>query len=123
MLGRYQMRRGARADELPAGIRKDTRHHTRHVLRPESDCVKRFLAGELPWEGFRDAYRTTIWARMADDPAPFDALAELARTGDVWLGCACPTKRQPDVTHCHTWLALELMKQAYPDLEVRFPEP
>jgi hypothetical protein len=28
----------------------------------------------------------------------------------------------PDVRRCHTWLALELMKELYPELEVRFPD-
>jgi len=122
MLGRYQMRRGARAEELPDGIRQDTRRHTRHVLRPERSMVARFLAGECDWTQFRAAYEATVRARMAEQPEAFERLAELAREQDVWLGCSCPTKANPDVRHCHTWVALELMAAAYPDLVVRFPE-
>ena len=51
----------------------------------------------------------------------FDELAELARNNDVYLGCNCPTQRQPDVRHCHTVLALAFLRQHYPDLDVRFP--
>lgn len=123
MLSRYHMRRGARSDELPQGIRQDTRRHTSHVLRPDRDRVDRFLGGQIDWPTFRAAYEATIRARMAEDPDAFDALAELAREHDVYLGCSCPTKASPDVRRCHTWIALELMQQAYPDLEIRFPEP
>lgn len=122
MLGRYQMRRGARAEELPAGVRQDTRRHTRHVLRPDRARVDGLLAGTVTWPEFRAAYEATVRARMAEDMAPFETIASLARDGDVWLGCSCPTKANPDVRHCHTWVALELMSVAYPDLDVRFPD-
>ena len=122
MLARYQMRRGAKAEELPDGVRQDTRRHTRHVLRPEREVVARYLGGTLSWEAFRASYEATVRARMEEVPQAFDALAELARRGDLYLGCSCPTKANPDVRHCHTWVALELMQAAYPDLEVRFPD-
>lgn len=122
MLARYQMKRGAKAADLPEGIRQDTRHHTQHGLRPPSELVTRLLAGTIPWEDFRVGYLAAVRERMVADRQPFDALAELARHESVHLGCSCPTKRQPHVQHCHTWLALELMQEAYPDLEIRFPD-
>jgi uncharacterized protein YeaO (DUF488 family) len=121
MLTRYQMKRGVPAARLPRGVRQDTRHHTRHVLRPPPALVRAYLAGELSWERFARGYREAVAARFAADRAAFDRLAALARTRDVYLGCSCPTKRNPDVRRCHTWLALELMRDAYPDLDVRFP--
>ena len=51
---------------------------------------------------------------------PFDGLA---RRPDVYLGCSCPTKTNPDVRRCHTWLALEFIRERCPELDVRFPEP
>lgn len=121
MLGRYTMKRGAKASELPAGIRQDTRKHTRHLLRPTAEMVHGALSGETSWDDFAVSYRALIAERRQKDPAAFDALAAQAREADVWLGCSCPTKHQPDVRRCHTWLALEVMRDAYPDLDVRFP--
>ena len=122
MLARYTTKRGVPAADLPAGVRQDTRKHTHHVLRPEADAVEAYLAGELPWERFAERYRAVVRARYAEDPAPFDALARLARDGDLFLGCSCPTKTVPDVRRCHTWLALDFMAETYPDLDVRYPE-
>lgn len=124
MLSRYQMRRGARAADLPEGVRQDTRKHTRHVLRPTDAIVKAYLAkpSDAAWAKFAERYRALLEQRFAEDRAPFDELARLARETDVWLGCSCPTKANPSVRHCHTWLALEFMRERYPDLEVRMPE-
>lgn len=124
VLSRYQMRRGARADELPKGIRQDTRKHTKHVLRPTAAIVKAYLAKptDAAWAKFAAQYRAILEERFAADRAPFDELARLARENDVFLGCSCPTKANPDVRHCHTWLALEFMRERYPDLDVRMPE-
>lgn len=123
MLTRYQMARGVPASKLPKGIRQDTRKHTQHVLRPTEAMVKEVLGApsDAAWARFAKRYRELITSRIAEDPAPFDALADLARTNDVYLGCSCPTKTNPDVRRCHTWLALELMKERYPDLDVRMP--
>jgi hypothetical protein len=123
VLARYQMARGVPASELPDGIRQDTRKHTHHVLRPSEEIVARYLAApsDAAWARFAKEYRALIAERIAADPAPFDALAELARTHDVYLGCSCPTKKNPTVRHCHTWLALELFRERYPDLDVRMP--
>lgn len=97
--------------------------HTRHVLRPEAARVKDYLAapGDAAWTRFARAYRATLAERFASDRGAFDAIAALAREGDVYLGCSCPTKRNPSVRRCHTWLALEFFRARYPDLEVRMP--
>jgi uncharacterized protein YeaO (DUF488 family) len=123
MLGRYQMRRGARAAELPAGSRQDTRKHTRHPLRPTEEMVAAYLAepSDAAFERFRDAYQAEVRGRFAADEGAFLALAEAAGRGPVHLGCSCPTRRNPDVRRCHTWLALELMEELFPALDVRFP--
>jgi hypothetical protein len=54
-------------------------------------------------------------------PSPFEAIAEIATREDVWIGCSCPTKRNPDVRRCHTFLALEFRAERLPDLEVVWP--
>jgi uncharacterized protein DUF488 len=123
MIARYRIVRGARptGEPLPAGVRQDTRKHTRHVLRPEAAMVQAFLAapGDAAFRTFRAAYLELLERRFAEDRRPFDELAELARGTDVYLGCNCPTTKQPDVRHCHTWLALGFMKRCYRELEVR----
>ena len=124
-LGRYRIVRGRRApdDPLPAGIRQDTRKHTSHVLRPDPRAVGEVLEdpSAAAWRSFAREYRALIARRRAEDPGPFDALARLAREQDVWLGCNCPTAKNPDVRRCHTFLALEVMERAYPDLEIVWP--
>ncbi|MBC8073420.1 MAG: hypothetical protein IAG13_34185 [Deltaproteobacteria bacterium] len=122
MLGRYTMKRGVRAASLPVGLRQDTRKHTRHVLRPSAELVARVLAPDADdgeWQRFATAYRALLEQRFAEDRGPFDALAELARTHDVWLGCSCPTAKNPDVRRCHTALALAFMRAHYPELDIR----
>ena len=125
MLGRYRIVRGKRPpeDPLPEGVRQDTRKHTRHVLRPEADDVLAYLEApsEAAWKRLKRAYRATLDERLAQAPEAFDRLAELARAGDLWLGCSCPTARNPDVNRCHTVLALEFLAERYPGLEVRWP--
>ena len=123
MLTRYQIARGVPAARLPAGVRQDTRKHTRHVLRPTTAMVTRYLAAPsaAAWARFAKAYRALLAARFAADRRGFDALAARARTEDVYLGCSCPTAHNPDVRRCHTWLALEFFRAHYPELEVRMP--
>ncbi|HET6585935.1 MAG TPA: hypothetical protein VFG69_20905 [Nannocystaceae bacterium] len=124
MLSRYTIVRGAKASALPPGIRQDTRKHTRHVLRPTAEMVERLLADaqdDARWRAFATRYRALLAERFAGERERFDALAELARTDDVLLGCNCPTAKNPDVRHCHTTLALAFMKAKYPDLDVRTP--
>ena len=125
MLARYTMERGKPASELPQGSRQDTRKHTRHCLRPAAELVARFLdaPGDGAWSQFEAEYAAALEQRFTDDPSPFDRLAELASREDVYLGCSCPTKKNPDVWHCHTVLALGFMRRKYPELEVVMPEP
>ena len=70
---------------------------------------------------FARDYRALLDQRAADDPAPFDALAQQARDADVYLGCSCPTQKNPDVANCHTAHALRFMAERYPDLQVEHP--
>ena len=70
---------------------------------------------------FAADYRRLLAARRRERPEAFDALARAAREGDLWLGCNCPTARNPDVRRCHTFLALAFLSTAYPDLEVAWP--
>lgn len=127
MLARYKMERRRALADMPAALRAatrmDTRKHTRHCLRPEADAVRAYLAapGDPAWQVFERAYIVAVSARYADDRAPFDALAAQAVAGDVFLGCSCPTRANPDVGRCHTVLALRFMKERYPELDVRFP--
>jgi hypothetical protein len=123
MLARYTMKRGTPREELPQGVRQDTRKHTRHCLRPPAAAVERFLASPdaSAWTAFAAEYRATIERRHRKDRRPFDDRAALARGHDVYLGCNCPTKKNPDVNRCHTMLALRFMQASYADLDVRFP--
>lgn len=126
MLSRYTMyrRRPPDAGPLPEGIRKDTRWRTSHILRPDQQMVEQFLASPdaAGWQKFREAYLELLADRLAADRAPFAELARQASQEDVYLGCNCPTRKNPDVRHCHTWLALEFMRQEFPSLDVVFPD-
>ena len=124
MLARYRIVRGKRppGEPLPNGTRYDTRKHTRHVLRPTEAMVEQFLAdpSEQGFRRFRRAYLEELGRRFTQQREAFDALADEARREAVYLGCNCPTARQPEVQHCHTWLALEFFARNYPELEVVF---
>ena len=74
---------------------------------------------ETGWPDFRAAYLALLKSRFAEDPRPFQQLARDASAGDVHLGCNCPTKRQPQVLHCHTTLALAFMAEQFRGLEVQ----
>lgn len=125
MLARYKIYRGKRPayEPLPDGIRQDTRKHTRHPLRPSEEIVNAFLAAPSAkaWQEFESEYAQILKQRVENDRAPFDKLADLATDNDVYLGCSCPTTKNPDVNHCHTVLALRFMKKQYPKLKVMFP--
>lgn len=60
MLGRYTMHRG-KPPEV-AGIRIDTRKHTRHCLRPSGEMVTRFLDPNDPydWGQFKTDYLSLV---------------------------------------------------------------
>lgn len=123
MLARYTMERGKPASQLPAGLRQDTRKHTRHCLRPTKELVEAYLGNPTPgaWDRFAAGYRKLLDDRFRNDRSPFDAIAAAAREQPVHIGCSCPTARNPDVNHCHTVLALHFMAEKYPGLDVRFP--
>jgi hypothetical protein len=125
MLARYKIYRGKRpsGDPLPDGVRQDTRKHTHHCLRPSAKIVTAYLAGPTPqaWKRFAAEYEEILKERFARDRTPFDKLAEQATQDDVYLGCSCPTEKNPDVNHCHTVLALRFLQQHYPRLKVVFP--
>jgi hypothetical protein len=126
MLARYRIVRGKRSpsEPLPKGRRVDIRKHTSHALRPDAKLVVEFLKrpDAAAWSRYTALYLAELERRFAEDRAPFDAVAEAARAGDVYLGCNCPTKKNPHVERCHTFLALGFMKKKYPKLEVVFPE-
>jgi uncharacterized protein YeaO (DUF488 family) len=126
VLKRYTIYRGSRPvhDPLPFGVRKDTRKHTKHPLRPTPELVEAYLASptEAAWRRFRSGYRALLQARFANDRARFDELAALAADNDVHLGCSCPTRKNPRVERCHTYLALQFMKTHYPSLDVELPK-
>lgn len=126
MLARYKILRGKQAAEnaLPQGIRQDTRKHTRHCLRPTEELVSDFLddPSDDAWKQFATSYRDLLEQRFTTDREPFDNLAELAGKDDVYIGCSCPTKKNPNVNHCHTVEALHFLQEKYPELDVRFPD-
>jgi hypothetical protein len=127
MLARYQIVRGKAPAgyRLPAGKRIDVRKHRHHVLSPEPSEVAALLAdpSDAQFAKYRRAYEALLERRFAADRAPFDALAREAQETAVYIGCNCPTRRNPDVQHCHTTLALHFMQRKYPKLPVRLPGP
>ena len=125
MLSRYTMyrRRPKDAGPLPEGVRKDTRYGTKHVLRPTKEIVEAYLSepSDSAWKIFRTEYLAVLEERFAADKTPFVELAALATENDVYLGCSCPTKKNPIVGRCHTYLALELMQKKFPTLKIVVP--
>lgn len=119
------MYRGKRppGDPLPRGVRQDTRKHTRHCLRPTAEMVRSYLndSAAYPWREFKADYLKLLRERYTADRRPFDELAKLAKETDVFIGCSCPTKKNPDVSRCHTVLALEFMRDRYKKVKVAFP--
>ena len=125
MLARYKIYRGKRLpdDPLPEGVRQDTRWRTRHCLRPPQESVEKYLEhpGDDAWDEFWRDYLNVVESRYQSDKAPFDELADQAQESDLFLGCSCPTQKNPDVYRCHTVLALEFMKSKYPFLKTEMP--
>ena len=125
MLARYRIIRGKRPPDepLPDGVRMDTRKHTHHVLAPNAQSVLRFLddTNEAAYQRFASEYRALLAQRFEAERERFDAIAAAARSSDVYIGCNCPTQKNPDVQHCHTVLALRFMREKYRDLKVRLP--
>jgi hypothetical protein len=126
MLARYQIIRGKRPPgcPLPDGVRIDVRKHTHRVLSPDAGSVVEFLAAptDAGFRRFSIEYRKLLARRFREQRAPFDELAAAATDADVYIGCNCPTKTNPDVRHCHTYLALQFMKKKYPKLRVVMPK-
>lgn len=75
------------------------------------------------WKTFKAAYAGLLAVRFKENREPFEQLASLASDQNVFLGCNCPTNKNPDVRHCHTFLALDFMKHQFPTLDVVYPEP
>jgi len=90
-------RRPADAGPLPSGIRQDTRYRTSHVLRPTEDIVDAYLSDptDAAWRKFRREYLALLEERFRADREPFDELARLAASKDVFLGCNCQRRRTP----------------------------
>jgi hypothetical protein len=72
------------------------------------------------------SFALRIWLCFRSDLTPttlhFDELVALATENDVYLGCNCPTKKNPIVGRCHTYLALEFMQKKFPRLKIVVPE-
>jgi hypothetical protein len=85
--------------------------------------VSRYLANptDAEWKTLRRDYLELLDRRLKQNREPFDELAALASDRDVYLGCNCPTKANPRVDRCHTVLALQFMKERFPELRVVFP--
>jgi len=85
--------------------------------------VETYLAkpNDGAWIEFRDSYLALLDQRFGEERKPFDELAALAMKEAVYLGCSCPTKQNPVVGRCHTYLAIEFMRRRYPELEVIIP--
>jgi uncharacterized protein YeaO (DUF488 family) len=126
MLARYQIIRGKRppGSPLPDGVRVDARKHTKSVLSPAPESVVAYLSdpSNAAFRRFSSEYRRLLEERYRERRAEFDELAETAARSDVYIGCNCPTKANPDVEHCHTVLALHFLKKKYPKLKVVFPK-
>ncbi len=127
MLGRYKIYRGQRpkTDPPPAGIRQDTRkHRERHCLHPAAIDVRAYLDNPTNdnWLAFKKKYLKLLEDRLKKDPRRFEDLAALAIREHVYIGCNCPTTKNPNVERCHTVLALEFMKLKFPKLKIVFPK-
>jgi hypothetical protein len=126
MLARYQIVRGKRppGSPLPDGTRIDARKHTHSVFSPDPESVGEFLAApsNAAFSRFSAGYRRLLASRFEARRSEFDALADTATRADVYIGCNCPTKINPDVNRCHTVLALHFMKKKYPKLRVVLPK-
>jgi len=127
MLARYHIERGRALADMPKAVREghreDTRKHTRHCLRPTPELVASVDA-ESPksvWADYARDYEALLEHRFAQDRRPFDALHERAKHADVYIGCSCPSAKNPDVQRCHTVAALKFMKARYRDLRVVLP--
>ena len=126
MLKRYQIIRGKKVSgRHPQEVYRDTRKHQNHCLAPTRTMVLEYLQDPSPkaWKLYERDYLKLLQQWFDRNPSQFDELAGKALRTDVYIGCSCPTKTNPDVYKCHTVLALEFMKSNYPALEIELPEP
>jgi uncharacterized protein YeaO (DUF488 family) len=127
MLARYHIERGKALSDMPRAVREghreDTRKHTRHCLRPSAELVASVDAesSASEWAAFARDYRALLEERFSSDRRPFDELYERAKGANVFIGCSCPSAKNPDVRRCHTVLALKFMQARYRDLRVELP--
>lgn len=126
MLARYRIIRGTPPNgyRKPTGICQDTRYFTNHCLSPSEKAVKKYLSNpsSSSWKLFKSEYLKLLERNYKLRRNDFDELASLATSQDVYIGCSCPTKKNSDVYHCHTVLALKFMQKKYPRLEIEFPQ-
>jgi hypothetical protein len=122
MLGRFQLKRGVAYPKAKGAQFKDTRKHTSHVLAPPTPLVKAYFQSPTleAWQKFQTGYLQALRERFRKTPERFEELRELATSGDYYLGCNCPTTKNPFPCRCHTIVAIEFLKELYPDLEVDF---
>jgi len=110
-------------DPLPQGIRISTLHKTEHCFAQTKEIVQVYL--EKPtsenWDIYVKKYIALLEHRFIERRKEFEEIADLAMNNNVFIGCYCPTKKNPDVYRCHTVLALKFMKDKYPDLIVKLP--
>lgn len=119
MLSRYKIpwyQRIPRGDPVLTGRRIDTRKHRNNIFSPSREMVVEYLhkPTDQTWENYGREYNLLLEQRFRTRRSEFDALAKLAMNTDVFLGCNCPTKKNPDAYRCHTVLALQFTKRKYP---------
>lgn len=111
-------------DPLPDGETIEITHRKGHFLSPSEMLVNRYLADptEEMWSWYEQEYLELLQESFEKHRKQFDQLAEQACSTDVHLGCYCPTKKNPNVYHCHTVLALWFFEERYRALTVVFPD-
>ncbi|MBK7092877.1 MAG: hypothetical protein IPH59_14355 [bacterium] len=127
MLARYQI--PPRFHKIPPGdpalkgTRLDTRKNHNYVFCPTPEMVEAYFNDMTPkgWKLFTKNYRRLLQERFETRREEFDKWATVAAESDLFLGCSCPTERNPNLEQCHTWLALEFMQKKYPKLKIEFP--
>jgi len=93
---------------LPNGIIHRATKNTNHCLAPTDEIVQKYLMNPTQenWSIYETKYFDLLELRFKNRRKEFDELAKLATENDVYIGCFCPTKKNPDVYRCHTVLAI-----------------
>lgn len=122
MLGRFQIKRKVAFPRASGSVFKDSRKHTSHVFAPAKELVISYLRNPTleSWQTFQREYIRILRERLLSMPEKFEGIHRHAESGNYYIGCNCPTRTNPFLCRCHTVLALEFMKETYPDLEVDF---